>query len=44
MQEVFKANTVLVGRCTFDKATGKAEYDNYSKYYPTPTINNKLFK
>lgn len=42
MQEVFKANTVLVGRCTFDKVTGKAEYDSYSKYYPTPT-KKKLF-
>lgn len=30
---IIKGNMQLVGRCTFNPATGKARYDNFTKYY-----------
>lgn len=28
-----KGSMQLIGRCTFNPTTGKAEYDNFTKYY-----------
>ena len=35
MEEVFKANTQLVARCSFDQTTSKVTFDCYEHYYPT---------
>ena len=29
----FKADYQLIARCTYDKVTGKAEYENFTHYY-----------
>lgn len=42
MRQINKANTQLVARCFFNRSTGKAIYENFSRYYE-PT-SNKLFK
>lgn len=41
-QYVSKANTQLMARCFFNRSTGDVEYENFSKYYPTP-VKKELF-
>lgn len=42
MRQINKANTQLMARCFFNRSTGKATFENLSKYYES--YSNKLFK
>ena len=35
---ISKAKYQLIARCSYDKNTGSATYENYIKYYPKSTI------
>lgn len=34
-QQHIKTNAQMMARCTFDRATGKVEYESFAEYYPT---------
>lgn len=34
-QQHIKTNAQIIARCTFNKATGKVEYESFAEYYPT---------
>lgn len=42
MQQHIKTNAQLMARCTYNSNTGKARYEDFSKYYPA-LQRNKLF-
>lgn len=37
-QNFWKANAQLIARCTYIPKTGKVRFEDFSHYYPSPSI------